>query len=868
MLISVDLFAQQREQPLTGARPVGMGETFVAIADDGNAVYWNPAGLPELKRLEFNSMYTPNLHGVGLDNTYISFALPIFQRIGLGASWLHLGLNDVDENGNGLEGVRLQFSRNITNLSLGVKVNSDLSLGSSIKYFGIDINDGGKLSGKAETFGVDVGARYALPIPKSKCTWLRQINLGLMVYDLGGTKLRFEEGAEPDTVFPQLFRFGVAFFPQKLLSLKGLRLKDALLAIDIDDRAHVGAEAWVNDHLALRAGVQKDRFKRQDEGFTYSFGTSLKFKSLQLDYAYSLPPILPATHLVSFSFTRSPSPVEIKGIELYHDKMFASLYKYHNASRMGIIKIMNNHDREVEVVAKASVAGLTPTETSERITLRPKQTTYSDFSVRFSNAILKVKGTDNTHQIKIRLEYDIDGEIKVAEETKEFDLYGRGAMTWDEPGKASAFITKQADASVDFFAIAALRDLPYRSEIAFGNLHRAARLFNALCLLGFEYRLDPINPFPDFRKDQYQVDFVQYPAESLRNRKGDCDDLTVLYASLLEYAGIATALMMTDDHITLMFDSGIHEKNWGVLPLDHDYVIRERGTLWIPVEVVELDSSFTYAWQKGAEWKRANEVTTTFVRDVEGIYQSAIPEDLNNFIADSTLAAKLADWRHLFAGDTTWIREKIAESIASCNASIQMDPINVELRNKFGIILALQDSLESAKAQFEAILRTAPQDSPALVNLANTHFVLGEFEDAEKYYHAAESQLTHEPGLFLNLAIFYAIQSIDSPDSLDDQNRSEKYLALALSLLQGDEPAALDLVGLTRVDFEISEKVDFKAWLKKKSDSIEKFIRDGVQKYLTHKPVAGTRLRRAGIKRRKDTDQSYILWWAENRRGN
>ncbi|HXS81942.1 MAG TPA: UPF0164 family protein, partial [Methylomirabilota bacterium] len=35
-----------------GARAVGMGETFVAVANDPSAIYWNPAGLASLQRRE------------------------------------------------------------------------------------------------------------------------------------------------------------------------------------------------------------------------------------------------------------------------------------------------------------------------------------------------------------------------------------------------------------------------------------------------------------------------------------------------------------------------------------------------------------------------------------------------------------------------------------------------------------------------------------------------------------------------------------------------------------------------------------------------------------------------------------------------
>jgi hypothetical protein len=43
-----------------GARPMGMGGAFTAISDDINAIYWNPAGLSELKKTEFIYTHEPD----------------------------------------------------------------------------------------------------------------------------------------------------------------------------------------------------------------------------------------------------------------------------------------------------------------------------------------------------------------------------------------------------------------------------------------------------------------------------------------------------------------------------------------------------------------------------------------------------------------------------------------------------------------------------------------------------------------------------------------------------------------------------------------------------------------------------------------
>jgi len=70
-------------QPVVGARPAAMGESFVAVADDGNAAYWNPAGLPSLRSHEIQSMVA-DLFGTGITNSYLSYTIPFTDRFAAG----------------------------------------------------------------------------------------------------------------------------------------------------------------------------------------------------------------------------------------------------------------------------------------------------------------------------------------------------------------------------------------------------------------------------------------------------------------------------------------------------------------------------------------------------------------------------------------------------------------------------------------------------------------------------------------------------------------------------------------------------------------------------------------------------------------
>ncbi|NIR48452.1 hypothetical protein GWO43_08525, partial [candidate division KSB1 bacterium] len=84
------------------------------------------------------------------------------------------------------------------------------------------------------------------------------------------------------------------------------------------------------------------------------------------------------------------------------------------------------------------------------------------------------------------------------------------------------------------------------------------------------------------------------------NLEGDCDDLSVLYAALLEASGISTALLSVPGHLFMMFNTAIPSSQRYRFLVEDDMVIEKSGSYWIPVEMTWIDSTFAEAWAEGA----------------------------------------------------------------------------------------------------------------------------------------------------------------------------------------------------------------------------------------------------------------------------
>lgn len=109
------------------------------------------------------------------------------------------------------------------------------------------------------------------------------------------------------------------------------------------------------------------------------------------------------------------------------------------------------------------------------------------------------------------------------------------------------------------------------------------------------------------------ADHVQYPAETLALRGGDCDDMSVCFASLLSSIGIPTAFVDVIPpgapdraHIYLLFDTGVEPRFVSAITSNPKRTVVRRNsqgkeTIWIPLETTVIARGFEEAWSTGAQ---------------------------------------------------------------------------------------------------------------------------------------------------------------------------------------------------------------------------------------------------------------------------
>jgi tetratricopeptide (TPR) repeat protein len=842
----------QRDQLFVGARPLALGETFVAIADDGNASYWNPAGMPFIRRQELNSMYN-DLYGLGINNGFLSLLHPISRRHSIGGNWLYDGFDDGE----------LGYSRNIFTLSYGFALNENFALGANLKYLQLRVNlDDSIAVAKGNGFGADLGALFTYTFKKR--AFPKKAQLGLMAHDFTNTKMKYRGSNIRDTILRRNLRIGAAVQPFDQLTTRWLTLSESLLAFDLDDRWHVGAELWLNRALALRGGLQNDLDPR--EGAILSFGAGVRWQFLQFDYAYTVPPTLGETHRFSLSLRSDENPFWVSIEEAKIERVFASLYRYYEnpeSAKFNTVFIKNTHDDTVTAFVSLNVKHYATAPTEQKIKLAPGELKAVHLHAHFSKKLLNITGDSEKLKADVKVRYRYKDAWAEDRKTVAFRVHGIGTIDWEDPGRAAAFVT-QLDPCVRAFAEKVLTSYPQPPKsLWIANkshaVNRAMLLFAALRGLKLSY-------LPDPNREVGTIDTIHYPRRFLNGEQmaGDCDDLTVLYASLLESCGIETAFLSTRDHFFLMFNTGLHS-NYPV-PYDENLFVAWNNTLWMPIEttVAVQDGTFGEAWEEGAanyrDYKNNDDLENLLVSEHQQRYRPA------EFESESPCAPPISPESVQYG-----MEEKTQQLLDRLYAVAQQQPESLAVRNHIGLVWALVGEEPKAEKEFRLILNRKSNYVPAINNLANIKFILEDYETADSLYAHA---LQHDPdqaGIYLNRAVLAQIRREEAIDKNQNnkaktlQSLSEAMLTEAARRLEADTTRAFALLGFS---FETDDggKAGIREELNERIKKIKKLIGRAFHQYLKQRFIKNVILERAVMPKggAEEEDHRTTLWWSRD----
>jgi hypothetical protein len=255
-----------------GAKALGMGGAFSALADDGTVALWNPAGILAFGENVWLGGATSQLFGmVGYQYVGGGFS---FAGYGIGLGWANASAGDF-------------YSANAFMGTVGVKIGDFGWVGANLKYYME------KITNEYSGFGFDLGV--IIPI-------IPELSVAVVAKDLG-TSIA-----------------GQTVSPLYVAGLSGKLLEGALiLGTDLEltsafavKNLRAGLAFQLIENLAIRAGLVVPELKFDKYYVTVGAGFSLGGLSVDAAYVLQSEPgeslVLSATFLFGELFAPAPAP--------------------------------------------------------------------------------------------------------------------------------------------------------------------------------------------------------------------------------------------------------------------------------------------------------------------------------------------------------------------------------------------------------------------------------------------------------------------------------------------------------------------------------------------------------------------------------
>ncbi|HEU4366172.1 MAG TPA: PorV/PorQ family protein [Candidatus Krumholzibacteria bacterium] len=305
--------------PGGGARALGMGGAFAAVAADASTVFWNPAGIAGIEKRQALAMHAEQF-GDLVNYNFGAYVQPSTlmapeRKPAFGFALIHLGDPDQivtnqlvhnDLNGNGqIDGGELVDKNGVPfdEATLPRESNNSFagfgtfaietgagSVGGSLKIIYQDMIAGESSMG----IGIDLGYLR-------RDFLARNLSLGAKLQDATGTYISWSTGTN-EFIVPML-KIGSAY------RVESEELNGALLvAVDADvffDNRQMASQFWVETmstdlHVGAELSFQEKVMIRGGfDAANYTAGAGIYFGVIGLDYAYLHHDAFEATHRVS-----------------------------------------------------------------------------------------------------------------------------------------------------------------------------------------------------------------------------------------------------------------------------------------------------------------------------------------------------------------------------------------------------------------------------------------------------------------------------------------------------------------------------------------------------------------------------------------
>jgi hypothetical protein len=259
-----------------GARPLGLGGALVSVAEDANALYWNPAGISQMRNPQLTLSYVNYL--LDIHSGFVGYVLPRGEEMCFGAALYYFSYGQFQrttvEDPTGSQLGTFGAMDLCASITAAYLLPEGVSLGVTAKAIYSKIEDY-----SSDAYALDLGGLYLLSDGRTR--------IGLSAQNLGFQRSGYGSGYK-DGLGP-IFRVGAS---HQLAGLPLLLTVEACKPTDQHLNVNVGGEVQPAEALYLRLGwsslgLDQKVGTDKDNLAGFSGGLGVRWQTYRLDYAYS-----------------------------------------------------------------------------------------------------------------------------------------------------------------------------------------------------------------------------------------------------------------------------------------------------------------------------------------------------------------------------------------------------------------------------------------------------------------------------------------------------------------------------------------------------------------------------------------------------
>ena len=524
----------------------------------------------------------------------------------------------------------------------------------------------------------------------------------------------------------------------------------------------LGATAFPFSRLALNAGVSggvsmavsgsnmhyQPWYKAEvGAAFRITPAVSVGLTGSWLDYQYDtwwdnpLMQGLSGGVTVTYRFDTKKSTGSVSAAAECDDNVFPIFYTIYKENALGTIYITNDETAEIRNVhvSLRDVNGYTASELEcgEISVLRKHKTEEIPIVADFSDKIFDFKENGEI-SAEVVVSYELLGQKRTAVSSIVIPVYNRNQTRWADPAALACYVSSSAQEVLEFSKYLVGVARRYLRSGLNRNMQFAMYVFEGMRLAGIKCEEDVSTPYDFHHLDINELDYIQYPYQTMLYKAGDKDDLGILMMSLLQSVGIQSAFICTQDDFIVLFNTEVNSSRAGNFFDGTDRVlILEDDNIWIPLSMKALGEGFINSWYNAVEEiMYVNEAEEDYyfvdLSEAWSIYPPA------SFSSSESIALETSEKTISEAVETDisrYITAEFGPQIAAVQNRILKEGASSELYNQLGMLYVRAGMYSSAIPVYQ--LSAKMGSVAAMNNLGNIAALQKKYEEALSWYKKA-----------------------------------------------------------------------------------------------------------------------------------